>query len=164
MVTFEESKMTFSFPKEDVCRIEKSVLLSKVHLKATECIASKQGKLVFIEAKCSTPRPQNQEQFEQFMSDITDKFVHSVLFYNAVMLRHQEEALPEKLRNVDLHKVQYSFVLVIHGHQLEWLPPVMDALKSKMSDALRLWNISDTAVKVINDQMALDGQLIVASK
>lgn len=91
--------MTFSFPKEDVYRIEKSVLLSKVHLKATECIVSKQGKLVFIEAKCSTPRPQNQEQFEQFMSD-----------------------------------------------------------------ALRLWNISDTAVKVINDQMALDGQLIVASK
>ena len=93
--------------------------------------------------------------------DITDKFVHSILFYNAVLLRHQEEPLPAIMRNVDLQTVQYSFVLVIHGHKLEWLPPLMDALKSKMSDTLKLWNISDTAVKVINDQMALDSHLIV---
>lgn len=156
--------MTFAFPKEDIYRIEKSALLSKVHLKATECVVSKNGKLVFVEAKCSTPRPQSEEQFEQFMNDIADKFVHSILFYNAVMLRHQEELLPANIRNVDLHTAQYSFVLIVHGHKIEWLPPLMDELKSKMSDMLRLWNISDTTVKVINDQMALDGKLIVATK
>jgi len=164
MITFEESQMTFSFPKEEVYRIEKSNLLAKVHLKATECAVWRNGKVVFVEAKSSTPRPQKEEQFEQFICDITDKFVHSITFYNAVMLRHQEEVIPDVLKGVDLCAAQYSFILVIHGHKLEWLPPLMDALRSRMSDMLKLWNISDIEVKVINDQMALDAQLIIASK
>ena len=153
--------MTFMFPKEEVYRIEKSNLLAKVHLKATECAVWRNGKIVFVEAKSSTPRPQKEEQFEQFICDITDKFVHSIIFYNAVMLRHQEEILPAAIRNVDLQTARYSFVLVIHGHKLEWLPPLMDALRSKMSDMLKLWNIPDIEVKVINDQIALDSHLIV---
>lgn len=116
-----------------------------------------------MEAKCSTPRPQSIEQFGQFICDITDKFVHSMIFYNAVMLRHQEEMLPEVIKKVDLRTVRYSFVLIIHGHKLEWLPPLMDALRSKMRDMLRLWNIADIDMKVMNDQMALDSQLIVKS-
>lgn len=164
MLTFTESKMTFSFPEDDVYRIEKSDLLSKVHLKATECVVWRNGRLVFVEAKCSSPRPQRREEFDQFISDITEKFVHSITFYNAVMLRHAEELLPKNIKKVDLRKADYSFVLVIHGHQLSWLPPLMDALKSKMCDALRLWNVADVNVKVINDELALGRKLIVESQ
>ena len=164
MLTFEESHMTFSFPDDDVYRIEKSALLSKVHLKATECVAWKNGKVVFVEAKSSSPRKQNADRFEEYINDIADKFVHSLTFYNAVRLRHPHEPLPLNIRKVDLQKAHYSFILVIHGHQMAWLPPLMDALKGKMRDVLRLWSISDADVKVVNDETALASHLIVASE
>lgn len=164
MLTFEESHMTFSFPDADAYRIEKSELLAKVHFKATECVVLRNGKVVFVEAKSSSPQQQNADKFEEYISDIADKFVDSLTFYNAVRLRQPQEPLPLNIQKVDLKKAHYSFVLVIHGHQIDWLPPLMDALKAKMRDALRLWNISDVDVKVINDQWALQRQLIVASE
>jgi len=98
MVTFEESNMVFSFPDEDVYRIEKSPLLAEVRLKATECVVSKEN----------------------------------------------------------------AIILVICGHKIEWLPPLMDALKSRLRHTLKLWNISDAAVKVMNERMALDKKIIVS--
>lgn len=164
MVTFEESKMIFSFPEEDVYRIEKSPLLADVELKATECVVRRGEVLMFVEAKSSTPQPQTEERFDGFIDDITTKFTHSLVFYNAVMLRHDGKELPEKVKSVELSNVSYSFVLIVHGHKMEWLPPLMDALKSRMRHVLKLWNISDVAVKVMNDQMALASHIIVGTK
>lgn len=67
---------------------------------------------------------------------------------------------PVHLKNVDLSEAHYSFILVIYGHKTEWLPPLMDALKSRLRHTLKLWNISDVAVKVMNEQMALDKKII----
>ncbi len=120
--------------------------------------------MVFVEAKSSSPRQQNAEKFEEYVEDIADKFVHSLTFYNAVRLRHSEEELPHNIGKVDLHRAHYSFVLVIHGHPISWLPPLMDALKNKMRNALRLWHINDSDVKVINDETALASHLIVGSE
>lgn len=164
MVTFEESKMVFSFPEDDVYRIEKSSLLAEVELKATECVVRRGEVLMFVEAKSSTPQPRTVEKFDDFIDDITTKFTHSLVFYNAVMLRHEDEELPKNVKVADLSNISYSFVLVIHGHKIEWLPPLMDALKSRMRYTLKLWNISDVAVKVMNDQMALANHIIVATR
>ena len=128
MVTFEESKMVFSFPEDDVYRIEKSSLLADVELKATECVVCKDA------------------------------------FYNAVMLRHGDQNLPKNVKDIELMNVGYSFILVIYGHKLEWLPPLMDALKHRMRHTLKLWNISDVKVKVMNDEMALANHIIVETK
>ena len=48
----------------------------------------------------------------------------------------------------------------MHGHKIEWLPPLMDALKKDLKSDLRLWNISDVSVKVINEQIAKSKGLI----
>lgn len=160
MVTFEESNMLFSFPDEDVYRIEKSPLLAEVQLKATECVVSRQNAILFIEAKSSSPRPQPEDKFDKFIDEITDKFTHSLTFYNAEILRHDGEEMPVHVKHVDLSEVHYSFILVIYGHKIEWLPPLMDALKSKLRHTLKLWNIPDIAVKVMNERMALDNRII----
>lgn len=164
MVTFEESNMTFSFPDTDVYRIEKSPLMAEVQLKATECIVNRQNTLLFIEAKSSSPKPLPADKFDKFIGEITDKFAHSLTFYNAAVLRHGGERMPDKLKDVDLQNARYSFVLVIYGHQTEWLPPLMDALKSSMRHTLKLWNIPDVAVKVMNERMALDNKIITLCK
>ena len=156
MVTFEESGMTFSFEEDKMYRIEKSGLLADVQLKATECVVSMSDKLVFIEAKTSAPRPQSKEDFDVYIQDITDKFADSVKFLNAVMLRHQEEKLPKQIADKNLKEVKYSFVLIIKKHELSWLPPVSDALKSGMRNVLKLWNVPDVSLKVMNERMAMD--------
>lgn len=156
MITFEESSMKFSFEEDKVYRIEKSKLLGDVHLKATECVVSMNDKLVFIEAKTSAPRPQTKEDFDTYISDITEKFADSIEFLNAVLLRHSEESLPERVVDKDLKQVKYSFVLIIKKHELSWLPPVSDALKSSMRHVLKLWNVNDASLKVMNERMALD--------
>ena len=156
MVTFEESGMTFSFEEDKMYRIEKSGLLADVQLKATECVVSISDKLVFVEAKTSAPRPQSKEDFDVYIQDITDKFADSVKFLNAVMLRHQEEKLPKQIADKNLKEVKYSFVLIIKKHELAWLPPVSDALKSSMRNVLNLWNVPDVSLKVMNERMAMD--------
>ena len=160
MVTFEESNMIFSFPDENVYRIEKSPLLAEVQLKATECVVRKQDIILFIEAKSSTPRPQTEDKFVKFIGEITDKFAHSLTFYHAAILRHGGENMPKNLKEVNLSDVHYSFVLVIYGHKIEWLPPLMDALRSSLRNTLKLWNIPDVAVKVMNERMAWDSKII----
>lgn len=164
MVTFEESNMVFSFPDENVYRIEKSPLLAEVQLKATECVVSMQNAILFIEAKSSSPKPQPEGKFDKFIDEITDKFTHSLTFYNATILRHKGENMPVHVKNVDLSEAHYSFILVIYGHKIEWLPPLMDALKSRLRHTLKLWNIPDVAVKVMNERMALDNQIIARYK
>lgn len=156
MITFEESGMKFSFEEDKVYRIEKSSLVADIQLKATECVVSISDNLVFIEAKTSAPRPQTREDFDIYIQDITDKFADSIKYLNAVMLRHQEENLPEQIANKSLKQVKYSFVLIIKKHELSWLPPVSDALKSSMRHVLRLWNVPDVCLKVMNERMALD--------
>lgn len=155
--------MVFSFPDEDVYRIEKSPLLANVCLKATECVVRRQDVILFIEAKSSTPRPQTVDIFDKFIGEITDKFAHSLMFYNVAILRHDGEEMPKNVKNVNLCKAHYSFVLVIYGHKIEWLPPLMDALRSRLRHTLKLWNIPDVAVKVMNERMALDNKIIVRS-
>ena len=84
-------------------------------------------------------------------------------FYNATILRHEGENMPVHVKNVDLSEAHYSFILVIYGHKIEWLPPLMDALKSRLRHTLKLWNIPDVAVKVMNERMALDHKIIVGT-
>lgn len=156
MVAFEGSGMKFSFEEDKVYRIEKASLLADVQLKATECVVSMSDKLVFVEAKTSAPRPQTKEDFDMYIQDITDKFADSIKFLNAVMLRHQEEKLPKQIADKNLNAVQYSFVLIIKRHELSWLPPVSDALKSSMRTVLKLWNVPDVNLKVMNERMAMD--------
>ena len=82
------------------------------------------------------------------------------MFYNAVRMRQRDEHLPENLSNIDLSKASYEMFLIVHGHKIEWLPPLMDALKKNLKSVLRLWNISDVSVKVINEQIAKSKGLI----
>ena len=155
MVDFEESKMRFSFPEEDLYRIEKSPLLAAVELKACECIVKKDGDIYLVEAKSSSPRQDNSpERFREYIGEITEKFSASILLFNASLLRHREEPMGENLRKEDLKKANYKFFLIISGHKKEWLPPILNALKREMRKTLKIWNIDDVAVKVINAERA----------
>lgn len=160
MTDFVESGMKFSFPEEELYHIEKSQLLGQVGLKTCECVVARDGGILLIEAKSSSPNKDNKEDFDSFIAEIKEKFAHSLLFYNAVRLRHQDEVQAENLLKLKLEDVDYKFFLIIKGHQENWLPPIMEALKVKMKHLLRLYNVLDTSVKVINENIAQNLGLI----
>lgn len=162
MGTFKESKMRFEFPDDDLYYIEKSPLHNQVKdFKTCECIVKFRNKVTLIEAKSSAPKVKhNDANFDSFISDIMWKFRDSLTFYNAVLLRHEEEPVGERLKDIKPQKADYQMILIIHGHKEEWLPPVMDALKSKVCHLLKVWKITDTSVKVLNETIAKEWGLV----
>ena len=166
MTTFTESGMTFSFNEDEFYWIEKSSTISSIDsCKVCECIVFHNNRITLIEAKQSSPRPENQAKLMGFIEEIALKFSDSFSFYHAVHLqRHKDELLPTKLKKLSLCKSNFSFYLIIRGHRIEWLPPLQDLLRKRMKKMLKIWGVDDSNVKVINDDFARKRGLIAKGK
>ena len=126
-VTIVESEMEFTFPNDRLYHIERSPKFSSITGRKTcECIVMHNDKIVFIEAKKSSPRKEDPVRFDEFIRDISMKFVDSFDFYCSVLVdRHKDETMPKALRSEPLSETEFEFYLIINGHRPEWLPPVM---------------------------------------
>lgn len=128
----------FEFEQNQVFCIENSQLQRGVRdgIKTVEFVLNrKENLLEFIEAKSSSPRPtkENSERFETFLNDIADKFIHSFnLYYSALYGRYPSEEIAQSLLEIEPHKVNYRFILIIKGHRIEWLLPLQEALHRKL--------------------------------
>lgn len=165
MIKIKESGMTFGpFDDSYVFWVENSKLYQKVKqckVKTVEFILVNGHKLRFIEAKSSAPKPtfDNTTKFDDFIDQIFLKFLHSINLYYAGILGRCEASndIPDKIKALDNRRISIKFVLVIKGHEIEWLSPIKEALTKKMVPISAIWN-SDVAV--INDDMALRYGLI----
>ena len=64
------------------------------------------------------------------------------------------------MKEVDFATVEHRLILVIHGHQPTWLPPIQDALRKELNSLVKIWNLGPNSVVVINDEMARSRGLI----
>ncbi|PRR85862.1 hypothetical protein [Clostridium luticellarii] len=114
-----------------------------------------ENELDFIEAKSSSSRPtkENYIRFNEFIDEISDKFIHSFnLFYSAILKRNKDYGeLSSNFFELDNSRVKLKFILVIRGHEIEWLLPISDALKKKLSYQNTIWR---SEVIVMNDSIA----------
>ena len=161
-----ESYMKFSFDDKDLFRIEKDdVILQTQGVKTCEFIVLISKNVALIEAKSSTPNPKNNEAFENFMTDIKQKFSDSLRLSNEIRNKeHGEDAydrLPEHLQSVVISPNQYVIYLIVHGHKLEWIPGLQDSFYEAMRDVVNQWNMKDSSVKALNEEMAKELNLIV---
>lgn len=164
---FIESFMKFSFSDDDIFRIEDDELVKDVeNVKACECVVLISENVALIEAKSSSPRVENEEKFQKFISDIGQKFADSLQLFSDIKSKIKgEEAflrLPVNLQNTQIATEAYKIYLIIHGHQLDWLSGLMDALRKELKDVVKQWNLRDSNVKVYNEATALENKLIVA--
>ena len=164
---FVESFMKFSFRDEDVFRIEEDELVKAAEgIKACECVVLISENIALIEAKSSSPKIDNEEKFQAFIGDIRQKFADSLQLFSDMKSKVKgEEAflrLPVNLRNAQIPSETYKIYLIIHGHHLDWLNGLTDALRKEMKDVVKKWNLRDSNVKVYNEQTALENNLIVA--
>src|SRR3712207_8075410 len=135
MVQIKESNMIFGdFQEDRIFKIEKSKLHNKIGdgIKVVEFLFLKdEYELDFIEAKSSSPRPtkDNIIRFNEFIEEISDKFIHSFnLYYSAILKRNENyEEINNNFLKLDSSKIKLKFILVIKGHEIEWLLPISDA-------------------------------------
>lgn len=163
MIQVKESGMTFEFNEDQIFVIEKSDLHSKIGngIKTVEFIVClRENELAFVEAKSSSPKPikENKEIFENFISDITEKFEHSFnLYLSTILRRYNTHEIHTKFFSIDYKSVKFKFILIIKGHEIEWLQPLSDALYRSLLYHNRIWKSS---IILLNEQMAKEYQLV----
>lgn len=122
--------------------------------------------LVFVvEAKSSSPRPENYKNFATFIDEIRDKLANALaLAFASCLQRHATTAteLPEPFKKLNLANSQFRLVLVINGHRKEWLPPLNEALVSALRSVSQIWALGPNSVAVINDEVARRQGLVEA--
>ena len=111
-----------------------------------------------IEAKSSSPQPKNKEKFDEYIAEIGQKFIDTLLMFNAFMIdRHERDyknKLPTGIQAQDIGKIRYALFLIVHGNETEWMIPIQEALKSFLRHILNAWNIPDINVYALNHEDA----------
>lgn len=162
-----ESGMKFGpFNEENIFYIEKSqIYQDNQSFKIAEFILLSDNlkDIKIVEAKKSSPKPENNESFDYYLSDISEKLTNTLNFYIALKIKRHTigyDQMPAPLQNTDISNVKFKLILVIKGHAEEWLPPIKDALYQKMKPFCKIWNLSSDPVVVLNDEWARQFQLI----
>ena len=166
-IVIDESNMRFGpYNEEDIFQIEKSSLYAELSdkVKITEFILVKTSqKINIIEAKSSSPQPEKKVDYKTFIREIYEKFVNTFSLTLALVLKRfpsEYETLPGNLKNIDVSKVKCIFILVIHGHEEKWLPPIQDSLNQLLYPFLKTWALDSASVIVMNDEIARRKKLI----
>ena len=175
MLTILESGMPFGpFPKEKVFPVEKSEIYDSVKkgFKTVEfLLLQKRGNdnvLLMVEAKSSSPNPNNPDsrmRHGEFIGEIKEKFVHSLLFFLGIKLERfkdfTEKDWPNVFQSVDLSDLRFCFVLVVRDHHINWLPSLQDCLRQEMDPIAKAFRIAATdCVTVYNEKKAREKRLI----
>ena len=160
-----ESNMLLPFDNQNAYRIEQAnIVQEKRDIKVCEYFALINGRMLLIEAKSSSPRPENKIKFDKFIDEISQKFIDTLLLFNALSIGRHGEAernnLPTNIQQIPLANVQYAMYLIVHGNEIEWMEPILAALKLKLKHCLKSWNIQDINVYAINHETAKTKGLI----
>ncbi|NGZ05830.1 MAG: hypothetical protein G8237_05680 [Magnetococcales bacterium] len=170
----DESGMHFGpYPKDRCFRIEKSRCYKAIQdgVRMAEFLllreSEKSGSPVMwiIEARSSSPRPENRSDFNKFIIEIREKFVNAfALGWASCLGRHPYAVgeLPEAFKTLDLMQTDVRFALVIRGHQEAWLSPLQDALKMALRVEIKTWRFSSHPVIVMNEDLARRHGLIIS--
>ncbi|MEO5365834.1 MAG: hypothetical protein H7831_05675 [Magnetococcus sp. WYHC-3] len=168
-----ESGMTFGpYPAGQCFPIEVSGIYRHIQegVKMAEFVLLRQQSqgpaLWIVEAKSSSPHPETQPRFDEFINDICHKFTNAlILTVAARLLRHPdaENELPDSFKTLDLASLPFRLILVINGCQERWLGPLNDALSKAMKPIVKTWGQSKCSVIVLNDEMAQQHHLIQKS-
>jgi hypothetical protein len=153
MANVIESDMLFGeYPDDNFFRIENSDLHKSVGkgIRAVEFVLLNKNELLFVEAKKSCPNAKNKDdnkvkkiKFEEYYSEITDKFLDSLnMFLSGITdFNEQQEGMGNKIKNKKLFsKSNIRFVLVIKdAKDVEWLAGPKAILDERLKKIRKIW-------------------------
>lgn len=167
-----ESGMTFGPYAAGQCfYIEKSACYQRVQegVQMAEFLLLRQqeGKepvVWVVEAKSSSPRPETQPNFAEFVDEIRIKLTNAFMLGVAACLQRHSDAATElsaPFKALDLKHAGFRFVLVINGHQEEWLEPLQSAISLALKPVVKTWALPPVSVAVLNHVMAQQHGLVL---
>lgn len=139
-------------PKVSNTRINKFVKTEKEKIKSETDIAR------FIDTL------EKQLKHDDFFNDIKGKFRDTLALFVAMRLnRHNEsgDGLPLKFTQTNLSELCFEFVLIIKEQDPSWQQDLHNKVAKELNPILKIWNLSPTAVQVINEERAKKRGLIV---
>jgi hypothetical protein len=130
-------------------------------IRSVEFIRRKNMSLLFIEAKTTIANPENSPQpYEIEISEICEKFIHSLNLLSAVKLGIVADTLPDDFTKLD--NTSLTFVLVVRKYKLEWCRPTRRAIEQALPTYLKkIWK---PAVHVINHDTAIKHGIAIETK
>lgn len=169
-----ESGVNFGpYEESDLFYIEKSDLYRSLGagIKTTEFVlrTNESGTtILFVEAKTNAPNPdhkddsdEKQRKFEEFYTEVPQKFVDSFEIYTAALLKRYSECseIGLNLQMPDLANKKITFLLVITNPaaQSEWLASIKAVLEYRLRRWMKIWSID---VCVFNQELARQYKLI----
>jgi hypothetical protein len=165
-----ESGMTFGpYPEGQCFYVEQSPCYTRIRegVQIAEFLLLRQqqeGPTVWVvEAKSSSPRP-DKVNFAAFIDEVRSKLTNAFLLTIAVRLQRHNAArdeLPDSFKALDLQTLQFRFVLVINGHDPQWLAPLHDALSRALRPVVKTWALPAIPVLVLNHTLAQKHNLIL---
>ena len=157
-ITIEEAGLRFgSYNAERLFHAERSGIYKSLGggIRSVEFVLlSDSAEILLVEAKSSSPKPGNQEDFDAFILNIYEKFTHSIdMFFSVILkrLEDRENEVPECFKSTDYSEAKIKLILVIDGHEEPWLHPIRDALIRELSRQIKTWRLQ---VAVLNHAMA----------
>jgi len=170
MITISESGMTFGPFEENHCfKVEKCEAYDRIkdRVKIAEFVWLRDDlappTIWIVEAKSSSPRPESPQPFDDFIAEIREKLLNALSMVLSACLKRPESAYTElsvPFRGITLSALDARLILVIHGHQADWLPPLKDALSKALHATVKVWGLAPSAVIVLNDDLARRHNLI----
>ena len=142
----EESGMRIPY-EEDACyMIEKSPLVAKLQgVKIVEFVqAHGVRKLVLLEAKTTAPCQDKHDDYNDYITEIREKFQNSISLLNAAKLKRRpkiHEELPQQLKDIDYKGAHYWLYLIIKQSKEDWIVNLNSDLRRQLHPFLKCWNI-----------------------
>lgn len=161
----EESGMRIPYEEESSYFIEKSPLVTKLQgVKIVEFIQA-QGtrKVVLLEAKTTAPCQDKHEDYNEYLTEIRQKFQNSISLLNAAKLKRRAniyEELPQALKDIDYTGTHYWLFLVVKHSKEDWIVNLNSDLHRQLHPFLKCWNIPDANFVVVNEGMARSKGLV----
>ncbi len=178
-MTITESNMVFGdFPPEQLFHAEKSPVyenqLKDNSVRSTEFWLLRNGNLLMVEAKTSTPdfehaaaTEEKRQKCEEFRQEIVEKFLHSLMMYFSMRSGRITNELPDTFQEQDCAEVSFALILVVKTGHPRSLKNLRRILEEELSAVLStpamkaLWHIDLNKVFVINEQMAISRSLVL---
>ncbi|QWF70590.1 hypothetical protein KEF85_14870 [Methylomonas paludis] len=104
--------------------------------------------IAIIEAKTSIP-PYDE------IDAIKQKFRNSLALFAAYYLkRHNNSStqLPQKFHSVDFASIQFKLVLAVQRPDQKLMPGFRDLFKKELKPIVKIWNITDLALQVMDTE------------
>lgn len=168
MAIFIESGMRFELPDDQLFFIEQSNFFKlKVGVATVEFLYFQKNNLLWVEAKSSFPRAENKEHFEENITAIADKFIHSFELYLSHFLSVNKlipSETPEMFLNYDFSKkMPLKFVLIINCGKIkksnipQMISTIQNTFLKRFNGHRSIWNVQFIA---LDHESAIEYKLV----